>query len=129
MFGISLNNRLPIHEQLTVKITEMVLSGALEENEPLPSVRELAAELGVNPNTIQKAYGELERTGVTYSVSGKGRFVTDDVEAVRRMKAEETKKRLGEAVGELIRLNLSYTECVEEVRKIYDREGKTHGSN
>lgn len=124
MFGISLNNRLPIHEQLTERITEMVLTGALEENEPLPSVRELAAELGVNPNTIQRAYGELERMGVTYSVNGKGRFVTDNINAVRCAKVKEKLKEADNVTKELIRLGVSYTEVIEEVKKIYDREAK-----
>ena len=70
MFGISLNNKLPIYEQLIESITKQVLSGVLEPDEPLPSVRELASELAVNPNTVQKAFTELERSGVAYSVSG-----------------------------------------------------------
>lgn len=94
MFGISLNNKSPIHEQLTNRITELVLSGVLEPSSPLPSVRELAADLGINPNTVQRAYGELERSGVTYSVTGKGRFVTGNVEKVRQAKCEDALEKV-----------------------------------
>ncbi len=121
MFGISLNNRRPIHEQLTDKITELVLSGVLEPESPLPSVREMAAELGVNPNTIQRAYAELERTGVTYSVTGKGRFVTDSVEAVRKEKQKERLKLLHSELLEIKRLGISEERATEEVRKVYGK--------
>ena len=94
MFGISLNNKNPIHEQISERITELVLEGVLEPSSPLPSVRELASDLGINPNTVQRAYGELERRGITYSVTGKGRFVTDDVENAKRIKAEESFEKL-----------------------------------
>jgi GntR family transcriptional regulator len=86
--GISLSGTAPIYEQLIEKIEYMVLKGVFEPNDPLPSVRELASYLAVNPNTIQKAYSELERRGVTYSVSGKGRFVTDNIEKILQAKAE-----------------------------------------
>ncbi len=102
MLGISLNNKSPIHEQLTKRITELVLSGVLEPSSPLPSVRELASDLGINPNTVQRAYGELERLGITYSVTGKGRFVTDDVEAVRSTKAEESFEKLKSQIRKAI---------------------------
>ena len=121
MFGISLNNRRPIHEQLTDKITELVLSGVLEPESPMPSVRELAADLGVNPNTIQRAYAELERTGVTYSVTGKGRFVTDNVEAVRKEKQKERLKLLHSELLEIKRLGISEERAAEEVRKVYGK--------
>ena len=119
MFGISLNNRMPIHEQMTEKITHLVLSGALEPQSPLPSVREMAAELGVNPNTVQRAYGELERIGVTYSVNGKGRFVTDDVEKVRRLKIEEEKKLFADAVKKLKELGAEKSEMEKWLSEIY----------
>ncbi len=121
MFGISLNNRRPIHEQLTDKITELVLNGVLEPESPLPSVREMAADLGVNPNTIQRAYAELERTGVTYSVTGKGRFVTDNVEAVRKEKQKERLKLLHSELLEIKRLGISEERATEEVRKVYGK--------
>ena len=122
MFGITLNNRKPIHEQLTERITELVLSGVLEAEAPLPSVREMAAELGVNPNTVQRAYSELERAGVTYSVSGKGRFVTHDTAAVKDARKKEEMKRLGESVRELERLGCERDEILREGEKIFARE-------
>ena len=121
MFGISLNDRQPIHEQVTTRITQMVLSGAIEPQSPLPSVRELAAELGVNPNTIQRAYSELERVGVTYSVNGKGRFVTDDVERVRKAKIEEQKRLFRNEVKKLKDLGASKEEAMAEVSAVYEK--------
>lgn len=94
MFGIALNNKSPIHEQVSERITELVLSGILEPDSQLPSVRELAGELGVNPNTVQRAYGELEKMGITYSVTGKGRFVTSDIEKAKNAKKRENLEKL-----------------------------------
>lgn len=67
----------PIYEQITERFQSLILCGVLEKDAPLPSVRNLAMELSINPNTIQRAYGELERRGVIYSVKGKGSFVAD----------------------------------------------------
>lgn len=113
---------MPIHEQLTEKITHLVLSGALEPQSPLPSVREMAAELGVNPNTVQRAYSELERVGVTYSVSGKGRFVTDDVEEVRRLKIDERKKLFTDEAQRLKALGVTRGEMEKWVKEAYDAQ-------
>ena len=73
---ISLNYRdpRPIYEQLEEKLRRLILSGAIAEGERLPSVRELASQLAINPNTIQRAYRELEQAGFIYSVPGKGSF-------------------------------------------------------
>lgn len=75
MFDIDLMSRIPIYEQLCRKVTELILKGVLKEQDKLPSVRSLAAELGVNPNTVAKAYSLLERDGIIYSLSGRGSFV------------------------------------------------------
>lgn len=72
MFKLDTQSRTPIYEQLKAQITELVVIGALEPGSQLPSVRSLARDLGVNPNTVQKAYQDLERDQVIYSVSGKG---------------------------------------------------------
>ncbi len=89
MLSITLNNKAPIYEQLVERIEFLILGGYLSENEQLPSVRELATNLAINPNTVQKAYAHLEQEGVTYSVNGRGRFVTDNVDALKEKKAKE----------------------------------------
>lgn len=75
MFSIDLTSRVPIYEQICKKITELVLNGTLSENQQLPSVRSFAKDSGVNPNTVAKAYQELERNGIIYSVPGRGSFI------------------------------------------------------
>ena len=75
MYQIDLLSRVPIYEQLYNNIVHLILKEVLQENEQLPSVRVLAKELGVNPNTVQKAYQELERNNFIYTVAGRGNFV------------------------------------------------------
>lgn len=85
MTGIQVDyrDRRPIYEQLVTNIRSLVLRGMLAPDEQLPSVRALAADLGINPNTIQKAYAELERQGLIYSTPGRGSFVCSDLAALR----------------------------------------------
>lgn len=75
MFSIDLTSRIPIYEQIYDKIVSLVVNGTLKENDQLPSVRSLAKDTGVNPNTVAKAYQELERNGIIYSVPGRGSFI------------------------------------------------------
>lgn len=75
MFDIDLMSRTPIYEQLYKKVVELILKGVLNEQDKLPSVRSLATELSVNPNTVAKAYNLLERDGIIYSLAGRGSFV------------------------------------------------------
>ena len=79
---IDLKDRRPIYEQLIDQIVYLVLHGVMQPGEQLPSVRSLAGELAINPNTIQKAYAELERRGITYSVPGRGSFVSPELDVV-----------------------------------------------
>lgn len=76
MFSIDLTSRIPIYEQIYKKIIELIVQGTLCENDQLPSVRSLAKSAGVNPNTVAKAYQELERNGIIYSVQGRGSFIS-----------------------------------------------------
>ena len=75
MFVMQLEGGAPIYEQLITRITELISSGTLAENEKLPAVREVAKSLGVNPNTVQKAYAMLEQSGLIYSIPAKGSSV------------------------------------------------------
>lgn len=83
----------PIYTQLVGRLQQEIASGALPPGERLPSVRDLAAELGVNPNTVQRALQELERTGLIVTQRTSGRFVTEDTAAIARCK-----KALGEGL-------------------------------
>ncbi len=82
---IDLRDRRPIYEQLIDQVVTLVLHGVMLPDEQLPSVRALAGELAINPNTIQKAYAELERRGITYSVPGRGSFVNPNAAALRQI--------------------------------------------
>ena len=78
MFQIDRFGRQPIYEQLIEQVEQLVASGALRPGDQLPSVRALSQTLSANPNTLQKAYAELERRGITASVPGSGRFISAD---------------------------------------------------
>ena len=109
---ISLNYRdsRPIYEQIRDELRKLIVSGAIAADEKLPSVRALAAQLAINPNTIQRAYNQLESEGYVYSIPGKGSFaaVLDDAVAAR-------KKELLEQVGELLRELRSLGATAEEL--------------
>ena len=102
---ISLNYRdpRPIYEQLEEKLRRLILSGAIAENERLPSVRELAGQLAINPNTIQRAYRELEQAGFIYSVPGKGSFA-GKLSGVDEGRRRELREKLTAVWTELLQL-------------------------
>ena len=95
---VDTRDRKPIYEQLTENIRRLVLQGVLQPNEQLPSVRALAVELAINPNTIQKAYAELERQGITYSLPGRGSFVSDNITELSRAQLAQTADALHAAM-------------------------------
>ena len=78
MFTIDNMSRIPVYEQIVEQAERLLLSGQMKPGDAMPSVRGLATELGVNPNTIQKAYAELEHRGMTTSVPGRGSFLRED---------------------------------------------------
>ena len=102
---ISLNYRdpRPIYEQLEEKLRRLILSGAIAEGEKLPSVRELASQLAINPNTIQRAYRELEQNGFIYSVPGKGSFA-GKLSGVDEGRRRELREKLVAVWTELLQL-------------------------
>lgn len=93
MILINHKDRRPIYEQVIERFQQMILCGAMLPNEPMPSVRSLAMELSLNPNTIQRAYQELERTGYIYTIKGKGSFVSE-VDAAADNKRRELQKEM-----------------------------------
>lgn len=105
---------MPIYEQLVEKFKELIIHHVLKPDEQLPSVRVLARDMTINPNTIQKAYGELEAQGYIYSVKGKGSFVSPAMPSPNSQRIEELQGDLVKIASELIYLGLSK----EQVQKI-----------
>lgn len=100
MYTIDLQSRTPIYEQLYKKVIELILKKELKPNDKLPSVRELAKALGVNPNTVSKAFQQLERDNVIYSLAGRGSFVCDvNSEAVTNAAFADFDRAVAEAVA------------------------------
>ena len=99
----------PIYEQVVDKFQKLILTGALEPNTKMPSVRSLAVELSINPNTIQRAYSELEREGFIYTVKGRGNFVAYDESLLRYCK-DEIYRKLEEIVREAGEIGISRQE-------------------
>ena len=101
MFSIDFTSRLPIYEQLYNNTVRLISLGALQPGEKLPPVRTLASQLGVNPNTVSKAYQMLERDGVVYSVVGRGSFISESVSqdnAAKNLALEKLQKSVTEAM-------------------------------
>ncbi len=104
----------PIYEQVVDKFQKLILTGALEPNTKMPSVRSLAVELSINPNTIQRAYSELEREGFIYTVKGRGNFVAYD-ESLLRYRKDEIYRKLEEIVREAGEIGISRQELSDYV--------------
>lgn len=101
MIQLNYRDAKPIYEQIKDGLRKLVITNSLIANEKLPSVREMASKLAINPNTIQKAYWELEAEGYVYTVAGKGTFVAERKE-VLGVRNEELMKEFDEVVTELL---------------------------
>ena len=104
----------PIYEQVQDGLRKLMVSGVLREGEKLPSVRALAGQLAINPNTIQRAYEALEREGYVYSIGGKGSFVAPRRE-VDNGRKDELFKQLDAAVKELLFLGVTREELIKRM--------------
>lgn len=120
MLTLNFRDPRPIYEQLTDKLRRLILSGAFKENEKLPSVRELAAQLSINPNTIARAYRALEAEGFLYSVTGRGSFV-GSLNGVDEGRKRELRQRLIRAASELRHLGESEEALISLVKEATDK--------
>lgn len=120
MFQIDIMSRIPVYEQLIRQTEKFILLGVLKEGDKLPSVRQLSAELSINPNTIQKAFTELDRRGIIFSVNGRGNFVADKALEVSRRSAFSDIK---DQIKDFALAGISRTELHEYIDEIYDEMG------
>lgn len=114
MFELDVRSRKPIYEQLTEQVKELIMTEVLKEDERLPSVRALAKELTINPNTIQKAFRQLETEGFIYTVSGKGSFVSPANEVSTTVKQAKIKAELVKVIREALFIGME----MEEIHQI-----------
>lgn len=119
MILLDLKDSRPIYEQVVERFQELMMLGILEEDSQMPSVRSLAMELSINPNTIQRAYGELERQGYTYSVKGRGSFV-GSIRKLREAKKTELEKKLEKLAREAKTIGILQDEFVMLAGLAYD---------
>lgn len=121
MIKIDPRSSTPIYEQIVVNIKEAILKGIISPAEKLPSIREMASILVTNPNTVSKAYGELERQGIIETLRGKGTYVCESF----RPKLEEERmevllKSLKQVVLEAKYLNLTDEKLCSIIKNMYD---------
>lgn len=116
MINLNYQSRASIYEQIINEIERFVALGIYKPREQLPSVRELALELGINPNTVKKAYSELERKGVIATISTKGTFIADSVEKVVIMKIDEGINDIKTIMESLERLGLSKEDIIRKIK-------------
>jgi GntR family transcriptional regulator len=119
MFQLDLTSRKPIYEQVMDGFKQLIIKEILTADEKIPSVRELAKELTINPNTIQKAYRELERQGYVYSVKGRGNFVCGKIRKVDEEKLNQLKKQVQSSLSELIYMGIEKEELMELIEAAY----------
>ena len=125
MFDIDVKSRMPIYEQITENVKRLIMQGVLLPEEKLPSVRSLAQELTINPNTIQKAYRELEREGYVISRPGKGSFVNDMTEAMNREHIKTLTDEVEGLIKELVFLDVPGVNLKELIDKAErEKEGQ-----
>lgn len=121
MIQLKYRDAKPIYEQIKDGIRRLVISNALVADEKIPSVREMASKLAINPNTIQKAYHELENEGYVYTVSGKGTFAAPNKNN-KGIRKEELFHKFDEIVVELLYLAIEPDELADRVGRL--REGR-----
>ncbi|SEW33708.1 GntR family transcriptional regulator [[Clostridium] fimetarium] len=125
MIAIDLMSRVPIYEQIIEQLETFVLKGILKVGDQIPSVRNLSIQLSINPNTIQKAYSELDRTGIIDTVPGRGSFIAKEAkENLRNLQGDQLDE-LSNIVKKLALAGITKEEIVESINKVFlEKVGK-----
>lgn len=121
MIVLDCQDRKPLYKQVVEKFRYLILNGALKPGEKMPSVRQLAMDLSINPNTIQRAYMQLEQEGLIYPVKGKGNFIADS-EDVRKASIESYKRELKALIQKGKAIGIEEEELIYIIRECYKEE-------
>lgn len=115
MINLDYQNRMPIYEQIISEIEKYVALGILKPQDQLMSIREMATSLGINPNTVKKAYAELEKKGVIITISTKGSFIADNINEIVDTKVEEKISEIKNIVEELEKLGIKKEDIIKRI--------------
>ncbi|MBD5393776.1 MAG: GntR family transcriptional regulator [Lachnospiraceae bacterium] len=116
MIFIDLKDSRPIYEQVAERFKFLILKGVIASDEKLPSVRNLAVDLSINPNTIQRAYAELERQGYIYTVKGKGNFAAGNDQLIEQYR-EEIRKQIKGICETAVSVGMTEEELIRNIRE------------
>ena len=120
MFVIDVMSRVPVYEQIIKQVEEQVLTGILKEGDKLPSVRALSVKLSINPNTIQKAYTELDRRQLIITVPGKGSFISEKAIEVVGQNSREKMTELNKIIRELALAGVTKEEIINNIEEVFN---------
>lgn len=120
MIHLDLHDSRPIYEQVVDQLEMLIARNILQADEQLPSVRQLAMELSLNPNTIQKAYSELLSRKEIYSVRGKGNFVSGDCNAIQQRRLEQIRQEIAGLLQQAKEFGASITQCNELLESLME---------
>lgn len=120
MIEIDVRSRVPLYEQIIEAFKEKIISGEMAVDEKLPSVRELASDLAINPNTIQRAIRKLEEEQFVYSVRGRGSFVKVLDEGILKVQMDNILAEVQKSLFEAKKLGVDFDRINSLVKKIYD---------
>ena len=115
MINLDYTSRTPIYEQIVNEIEKYVALGILKEKEQIMSIRELASHLGINPNTVKKAYTILENKNVITSISTKGTFIKENASLVKKTTIDNYINDIKDIMGKLNNLGLSKEEIIKKL--------------
>ena len=121
----ALDSGRPIYAQIIERVQLDIITGHYKPGEKLPSVRELASEAAVNPNTMQKALSELEQSGLLYTQRSSGRFITEDTDRIHRMKNSLATMQVREFIRKMRQLGLGDEEILQLIHTIMKEENIT----
>ena len=119
MFVVDVMSRVPVYEQIIKQVEEQVLTGILKEGDKLPSVRSLSVKLSINPNTIQKAYTELDRRQLIITVPGKGSFISEKAIEVVGANSREKMTELNKIIRELALAGVTKEEIINNIEEVF----------
>ena len=117
MINLDYQSRTPIYEQIVNGIEKYVAVGILKEKVQIPSIREMASNLGINPNTVKKSYDILENRGVITTISTKGTFISENTKKTTNDKIDREIENIKKKISKLTRMGISFDEVIERIKK------------